>query len=176
MRESTASYQRTKALALDEPPASDGRSGLIMFALICFGLAGAAALLFALLDGGIDFSIGNLYLWPWILLVLLIISIPPGYLALRRRFDLFHPLVFASWSYFFPAFFLGSIFLATGISEPSFVHLIPDQRYYLPLTLIYVALGYFGLTAGFALPWGKTLGGVLSRRGPAWHWHAADVL
>src|ERR1044072_4850588 len=105
MREITSSYQRTKALTLVEPPVSDGRQGLIMFALICFGLAGVAAMLFALLDGGVDFSIGNLYLWPWILLVLIIISIPPGYLALRRRFDLFHPLVFPFWSFFFPAFF-----------------------------------------------------------------------
>lgn len=176
MREITSSYHRTKALTLDEPPASDSRSGLIMLALIFFGLASASTLLFVLLDGGMDFSIGNLYLWPWILLVLVVIAIPPAYLALRRRFDLFHPLVFASWSYFFPAFVLGSIFLATSISEPSFLHLIPDQRYYFPLTLLYVALGYIGLTAGFALPWGKVLGAFISRRVPQWSWRASDLL
>ncbi|HEX8650325.1 MAG TPA: hypothetical protein VF708_05765 [Pyrinomonadaceae bacterium] len=176
MREFTSNYHQPKALALEEPPMRDGRYGLFIFALLFFGLACASALLFALLDGDVDFSIGNLYLWPWILLVLIVISIPPVYFILRRRFDLFHPLVFASWSYFFPAFVLGSIFLATGISEPSFLHFISDQRYYLPLTLEYIALGYVGLTVGFAIPWGKQSGTYLSRHIPSWKWQSSDLL
>ena len=176
MREFVSNYHQPKAPALEEPRARDGRYGLFIFALLFFGLACASALLFALLDGEVDFSTGNLYLWPWILLVLIVISIPPAYLILRRRFDLFHPLVFASWSYFFPAFVLGSIFLATGIAEPSFLHLISGQQYYLPLTLIYVALGYGGLMAGFALPWGKRPGAFLSRHMPSWNWRPSDLL
>ena len=172
MREIAPIYH-PKPLAFAAPR---GRYSLLAAALIFFALAIAAGLLFALLDGGVSFSVGNLYLWPWIVIVLAVISFPPVYLILRRRFDLFHPLVFASWSYFLPAFVLGSIFLATGISEPSFMHLIPDQRYYLPLTLVYVALGYAGLTAGFAVPWGKRLGVLLSRRVPNWNWRPGDLL
>jgi oligosaccharide repeat unit polymerase len=172
MREIAPIY-RPKAPALEAP---HGRYSLLMVALLFFALAGAAALLFAMLDGGISFSIGKLYLWPWILMVMVVISAPPVYLMLRQRFDLFHPLVYASWSYFFPAFVLGSIFLATGLSEPSFMHLIPDQQYYLPLTLVYIALGYAGLTAGFAVPWGQRWGVILSRRLPVWNWRAAELL
>jgi hypothetical protein len=177
MREiASPNYRQPKSLVGDGPPASDGRYSLLMVALLFFALAGATGLWFALLDEGVSFSIGNLYLWPWILLTLVVVSLPPLYLILRGRFDLFHPLVFASWSYFFPAFVLGSIFLATGIAEPSFLHLIPDQRYYLPLTLIYVALGYAGLTTGFALPWGKGVGAFISRHMPNWQWHINDLL
>jgi len=149
---------------------------MLVVALLFFSLAGATAVWFTLLDEGINLSVGNLYLWPWILLILVVVSIPPLYLILRRRFDLFHPLVFATWSYFFPAFVLGSIFLATGISEPSFLHLIPDQHYYFPLTFFYIALGYAGLTAGYALPWGKGVGVFLRGRVPNWDWRTPDLL
>ena len=172
MREIAPIYQ-PKSLALEAP---QGRYSLLVVALLFFVFAVAAGLLFAILDGSISFAVEKLYLWPWILMVLVVISAPPVYLILRHRFDLFHPLVHASWSYFVPAFVLGSIFLATGLSEPSFMHLIPDQQYYLPLTLFYVALGYAGLTAGYTVPWGQRLGVALSRRLPNWDWRSADLL
>jgi oligosaccharide repeat unit polymerase len=167
---------RSKYSETHAPPAAQNRQRILLVAIFFFALTLVAAVVFGLLGGDLSFSFEKLYLWPWILLVFLVVSAPPVYLALRRRFDPFHPLVFASWSYFFPAFVLGSIFLATGISEPSFLHLIPDQRYYLPLTLVYIALGYVGLTVGFAVPWGKTLGEKLSRRLPGWNWQPSDLL
>lgn len=158
------------------PQAPQNRYGLLWLAAIFFGISVMALMLFGLLDGGYDLSGGNLYLWPWILFVLVVVASPLVYLTLRNRFDFFHPVVFAAWTYFLPAFVLGSIFLATGLSEPSFIHLIPDQRYYLPLTLVYVALGYAGLTFGCAMPWAKRIGVALSRRVPAWDWKPADLL
>ncbi|MGB7924617.1 MAG: hypothetical protein WCF57_15355 [Pyrinomonadaceae bacterium] len=163
-------------LEMHAPRAPQGRHSILVVAAGFFVLTIVSALVFGLLGGDISLSFENLYLWPWILLVFVVVTAPSVYLALRGRFDPFHPLVGASWTYFLPAFVLGSIFLATGISEPSFMHLIPDQRYYLPLTLVYVALGFAGLTAGFALPWGKTLGEKLAGRVPNWNWQSSDLL
>lgn len=167
---------QSRYLEMPAPQPEQNRHSILMAAMVFFGITVVAVFLFAFFGGDISFSFDNLYLWPWILLVFVVVMAPPVYLALRRRFDPFHPLVLATWTYFLPAFVLGSIFLATGLSEPSFMHLIPDQRYYLPLTLVYVALGYAGLTTGFAIPWGKTLGEKLSRRVPLWNWQPSDLL
>jgi oligosaccharide repeat unit polymerase len=170
------SMSQSKYLQMHGPPPAHNRHSLLLAAAFFFSLTMVAAVVFGLYGGDITLSFENLYLWPWILMAFVVFSAPPVYLMLRRRFDPFHPLVYASWTYFLPAFVLGSIFLATGISEPSFLHLIPDQRFYLPLTLVYVALGYLGLTIGFALPWGKPIGDKLSRRMSIWNWRPSDLL
>src|SRR2546423_3478522 len=120
-------------------PTPQNRYGLLIGAALLFALAVLGGLLFALLDWDFSFSFAYVFLWPWVILVSWVIAAPSIYLAARRRFDLFHPLVYASWSSFAPAFVLGSVFLLFGLSDPTFLYLVPDQRYYLPLTLVYVA-------------------------------------
>ncbi|MEO6590072.1 MAG: O-antigen polymerase [Pyrinomonadaceae bacterium] len=100
----------------------------------------------------------QMYLLPWSLMVGAVIAAPSVYLFYKGRFNLFHPIVFAAWSYFFPAFFLGSLILASGLSQPYFLTFIEDERYNLPLTMFFVALGYGGLSLGFFLPFGKNIG------------------
>ncbi len=149
-----------------------------------------ALLLPILIIGAIIFAVGlsvlvltddsanpfkQMYLLPWSLLVGAVISAPSVYLFYKGRFNLFHPLVFAAWSYFFPAFFLGSLILASGLSQPYFLTFVEDERYNLPLTMVYVALGYAGLTIGFALPFGRNIGKKINGWLPNPQWKAKEV-
>src|SRR6187551_726258 len=71
--------------------------------------------LFALL-----FSVGSfesypfLFIVPWLLGLGVVMAIPMLYLYYKGRFTLVDPLVFATLSYFFPAFVVGGLFFATG--------------------------------------------------------------
>jgi len=118
----------------------------------------------------------QMYLLPWALLVGVVIAAPSVYLFYKKQFSLFHPIVFAAWSYFFPAFFLGSLILASGLSQPYFLNFIEDERYNLPLTLVFVALGYAGLTVGYFLPIGKNIGVKINTWLPNPQWKAEQVL
>ena len=112
----------------------------------------------------------HLFLMPWIILLGIVLAAPNFYLYYKGRFDLFHPLVFAAWSYFVPAFFVGGLILASGLSQPFFLSFVEDEKYNLPLTIVYVILGYGGLSIGFFLPIGKKIGKKISRRLPVWDW------
>ena len=118
----------------------------------------------------------QMYLLPWALLVGAVIAAPSVYLYKKNRFNLFHPIVFAAWSYFFPAFFLGSLILASGLSQPYFLTFIEDERYNLPLTLVFVALGYAGLTVGFFLPYGRNIGEKIHSWLPNPQWKPEGLL
>lgn len=144
--------------------------------LVLCAIAGIAGLLILIFSGGFTNPFTELYLLPWCALAGVVVAAPSVYLAIRGRFDLFHPLVFAAWSYFFPAFVLGGLILASGLSKPFYLILVPDLEYYLPLTLVYIALGYAGLTFGFALPGGKKIGDWLAKRLPVWDWEPRDML
>ncbi len=117
----------------------------------------------------------QMYLLPWALMVGVVISAPSIYLLYKGQFNLFHPIVFAAWSYFFPAFFLGSLILASGLSQPYFLSFIEDEKYNLPLTLVYVALGYAGLSAGFFLKFGGNIGKKISGWLPNPQWEARQI-
>jgi len=116
------------------------------------------------------------YLVPWIVLVLVVTLIPSCVLIIRRRFRLYHPLVYASFFYFLPVFVLGSSYLISGNYQPWYLDFVPDPRYNIPLALAYVALGFAGLSVGFALPIGRRVGYVLSRHLPQWNWHPSDII
>ena len=115
------------------------------------------------------------YLIPWIILLFFVLCFPLFYIVYSRSFSLFHPIVYAIWTYLFPAFVVGSLYFAIGEYEPWFMGLIPNPRYYLPLTLIFIILGFMGLSMGFFLPWGKRLGKAISGRLPSWDWRFADI-
>lgn len=118
----------------------------------------------------------EMYLLPWVAMVGIVLCAPGAYLVYKGKFDFFHPLVFPVWSYFAPAFFLGGLILASGLSKPYFMAFIEDEQYNLPLTLCYVAAGYAGLSAGFFLPFGKKAAEKISKRLPVWNWSSEQLL
>lgn len=135
-----------------------------------------AAVVFLILVND-DFNpVQEFYLVPWVFLTGIVIAAPSLYLWYRGRFDLFHPLVFAAWTYFFPAFFIGGLIFACGFSEPYFLAFVQDPDYNLPLTLVIVMLGYGGLTAGFFLPVGRLTGNLIFNYLPALDWKAEKLL
>lgn len=117
----------------------------------------------------------DMYLMPWVILLGAVIAAPNLYLIYKNRFHLFNPIVFAAWSYFIPAFFFGGLILASGLSQPFFLVFVEDERYNLPLTLVYVALGYGGLAIGFLLPFGKKIGDKINVKLPVWNWKPENV-
>lgn len=120
-------------------------------------------------------SYKSFYVLPWTLLTAVIVSTPTVYLYLTGRFDLFHPLIYASWSYIFPAFVIGGVIVAFDGVEWSFLSFIEDPRYNFPLTLFYISIGYIGLTAGYFLPMGRWFAVKVEKFLPEWDWKAESV-
>lgn len=118
----------------------------------------------------------NFYLLPWCLLTGIVIAAPSVYLYYKKKFNLFHPLIFAAWSFFFPSFFIGGLILTSGLSNPIFLFLVQDERYYLPLTFVYVMVGYGGLSLGFFLPFGRKIGEKISNRLPKADWQPEQLI
>lgn len=135
-----------------------------------------AVLVISWYDADAPYSRDNYYLLPWCFVTGAVILAPSAYLLYKKQFNLFHPLVFAAWSYFFPAFVLGGIILSLGLSQPYFLAFVQDERYNLPLTLCYVMIGYASLSAGFFLPFGRKIGEIIGRRLPVWNWQSERVL
>ena len=119
-------------------------------------------------DAGFGDHLSKYYLLPWCLATGAVIVSPSLYLIYKGRFDPFHPLVFPAWSYFFPGFFIGGLVLAAGLSQPYFLSYVQDEHYNLPLTFVYIMLGYGGLTAGFAIPYGRRIGARMAKWLPVW--------
>ena len=150
--------------------------GLIA-ALVLAGAALFGVMAWWILSESQQSSANELYLLPWVALTAAVIVAPSIILLYRKKFDLFHPLVYAAWSYFFPAFVIGGLILAFGISQPVFMHLIENPEYNLPLTFVYIALGFGGLSIGYALPWGRRVGEILSAKiFPRWDWTPSKIV
>lgn len=118
----------------------------------------------------------NLYLLPWCFVTGFAISVPSLYLLYKKQFNPFHPLVFPAWSYFFPAFAVGGIILAFGLSQPYFLVFVQDESYNLPLTFIYISIGYLSLALGFYLPYSNKIGLAISKKLPVWNWSPQNIL
>ena len=146
-------------------------------ALLFFAAAFAGGAAWWLLADWRQTALNQYYLLPYVVLAAAVITAPSAYLIYRKKFDPFNPLVFAAWGYFFPAFALGGLLLTFGVSQPVFLFLVQNPETDLPLTFIYITLGYAGLTAGFAIPWARRAGEWMARRWiPAWDWKPADVI
>jgi hypothetical protein len=145
-----------------------------IFFIALLTLGGATSLLVSVDDRSNPFK--DFYLIPWVLFVGVVLALPSIFLFYKGRFDFFHPMVFAAWSYFVPAFFVGGLLLASGLSNPYFISFIEDEHYNLPLTLVYVAVGYASLVAGFYLPFAKRAANLISNRLPVWNWNARQLL
>ncbi len=107
------------------------------------------------------------FILPWLLGLAVILTVPSIFLYRRNRFSFADPLIFATWSYFFPAFVIGGIVFALGWSEPSFLSFVQDVEHTLPLTVALVALGYVGFAAGYFLPIGDRVGKIIGKWLPA---------
>ncbi len=93
----------------------------------------------------------------------------------RGRFDFFNPLTFAAWSYVFPAFVGGGLIIAFGAVNPYFMTFVDDPEYNLPLSLVYVGVGFLGMWLGFSLPVGRYIAEKLERLIPDWQWKPSEV-
>jgi len=152
------------------------RTNFLLPIAFLWGMALIFIIGYLLIDASLSNSGTKYYLLPWTFLTGAVILAPSAYLLIKKKFDLFHPLVLAAWSYFFPAFFIGGLILASGFSNPYFLTFIQNEEYDLPLTLVYVMLGYGGLTLGFYLPFGRQIGEFITRRLPVANWTPEQVL
>lgn len=152
------------------------RTNLLLPIAILWGLTFIFVIGYWLIDASLNNTRTKYYLLPWTFLTGVVILAPSIYLFVKKKFDPFHPLVFAAWSYFFPAFFIGGLILASGFSNPYFLAFVQNEEYDLPLTLVYVMLGYGGLTVGFYLPFGRKIGESISRRAPVANWQPEQVI
>jgi len=152
-----------------------GRTRLLYGIAFFWGLCIAALLVLLLAAYGFQDSTTRFYLLPWCLATGVLIAAEPAWIAFKGKFDPFHPLVFPAWSYFVPEFAIGGIFLACGLSQPYYLAYVQNDQYYLPLTLLYVVIGYLSLAAGFALPWPRRLGRRISAGLPEWEIRDAQV-
>lgn len=143
---------------------------------LLWGIVGASLVLLLLGQTDLADSLNKYYLVPWAVACGAVIAAPSVYMLYKGNFDPFHPLVVPAWSYLFPAFCLGGIVLAAGLSEPYFLAFVQDERYNLPLTLVYVMLGYMGLVAGYYIPFGRKVGEKISSYLPVWNWNAERIL
>ncbi|MBL8181212.1 MAG: hypothetical protein JNL64_06325 [Blastocatellia bacterium] len=127
------------------------------------------------LEGGLSGSLEQYYLVPWAVMAGVVVAAPSIYLYFRGKFELFHPLVFAAWSYIFPAFIVGAFIVAFKLVDPYFMVFIDDPEYNLPLTLFYISIGFLGLTVGYFLPVGRMIAEKIEPRFPKWKWNPDKV-
>src|SRR5687767_2950582 len=102
-------------------------------AIILMGLAAMAVLFLFVYEGNFGSEYPYIFLLPWILGLLIVFAIPPAILYRRGELKLHDPLVYATWSYFLPAFGIGGIILAFGWSEPYYLNFVDAPAYNLPL-------------------------------------------
>ena len=152
-----------------------GRGNVLVPVVIVWAIVIAAICSFIWIDNDLGSAMHGFYLLPWTFLAGACVLAPSIYLLYVGKFDLFHPLVYAAWSYIFPAFVIGGVLIAFGWVNPYFLSFIDDPEYNLPLTLIYIAIGFLGLTAGFFIPIGRVLSDFVEPRLPKWRWKPEQV-
>ncbi len=131
--------------------------GLIIMASVI-----VVTLLAIVLNSDLTLSFPYLYLLPWIIALMVVLATPTVILYYQGKLTLFDPLVFATWSYFFPAFVVGGFMLTAGWSQPYFLSFIPDAQYNLPYTTVLIMLGFSGLALGYFSPFGSRAGSIVS--------------
>jgi len=148
---------------------SDGsRRGILYAILTLWGLVAACLGTVMISEYGFGDQSSKFYLLPWCIATGAVIAAPSLFLFYRGNFHPFHPLVFPAWSYFFPGFFIGGLVVAAGLSQPYFLAYVQDEPYNLPLTFVYIMLGFGGLTVGFCIPYGKRFGQWIATLLPKW--------
>lgn len=159
-----------------DPTRSNGTERILYAVGLLWGIVLVVSLGLLWLGGVFEQRTGYSYLLPWCIATGILLISPILYQLYTDTFDPFHPVVFASWTYLFPGFFIGGLTLIFGISEPYYLAYVLDERENLPLTFLYVILGFAGLWIGFLLPFGRRIGGMIARRLPSWDWRPEDVV
>ncbi|HVF29401.1 MAG TPA: hypothetical protein VNA22_00450, partial [Pyrinomonadaceae bacterium] len=159
------------------PPAAESRdrANLITPIILLWTIVMTAVIVFAWIDNELSTVMPELYLLPWTLMAGVCVLAPTGYLYWKGKFDLFHPLVFAAWSMVFPAYVIGGLLFSIGWGNYYYLNFIDDPEYYMPLTLVYISVGFVGLTIGYFIPLGRILGSAVDRRLPEWNWRPNQV-
>lgn len=130
--------------------------GLVLMALALF-----AGLSFLLMNSDAPAGFPYLFLLPWIFALAVVLLVPPVVLYFQGKFSPANPIVFATFSYFLPAFVIGGFVLSIGWSQPYFLSFIEDAHYNLPYTIVIVMLGFAGLSVGYFLPLGARIGSMI---------------
>lgn len=138
------------------------KPALLLWSIAALGIA------WFVLGSSRQTSENRLYLVPWAVALGFVTLAPAVFLFIKNKFDLFHPLVFPVWSYFFPGFAVGGLILAAGMSQTHYLSYVQDETYNFPLTFFLVMVGFLGLVAGFAVPIGRKVGSFIARRLPDW--------
>ncbi len=134
---------------------------LTAIALMAVALIVGVFLIGALSDAFDSFP--YLFLLPWVIALAGVLAVPSLFLYYRGEFSLANPIVFATISYFVPAFIFGGIFLSAGFSEPYFLSYIQDADYNLPLTIVLIGLGFMSLSLGYFVPIGNKASELVAR-------------
>jgi oligosaccharide repeat unit polymerase len=129
---------------------------------VMFAVLFVALLLYGL-NSDISATFPFFFIIPWLLALLVVLLIPSAVLWYRGEWTLEHPLIFATFSYFIPAFVFGGFALAAGVSQPYFLVYIQDAETNLPFTIQLIMLGYAGLAIGYFLPVGRLVGEFAAR-------------
>jgi oligosaccharide repeat unit polymerase len=116
------------------------------------------------------------YLIPWVIATGIVVAAPSVYLKWKGDFSFTNPLVFAALTYFFPVFFLGGWSLAFGLSHYYFLNYVTDPEYNFPLTFVYIMVGYAGLSVGYFIPTGKSIGNYVSKWLPKWEFTLEEIV
>jgi hypothetical protein len=157
-------------------PTYDSRTKLLLGALLTMlGVVAAVGFWFLYAENILRTS-SNLYLLPWIVATGLVLAAPTVYSLYRGKFDFFHPLIIATWSFWFPSFVGGGFLIATNLIYPFQVTLLNNPETDLAWTYFYIIVGYASMAAGFYLPWSKKIGQFAARQLPLWDWQPRQVL
>lgn len=151
------------------------RGGLLLPALLLWAAGIVLGLTFLWFESDANLSDGRYYLLPWAALAGIVILAPSVYLYYKGEFNLFHPLIFAAWSYVFPAFVIGAVLVNFEMVDWYFLSFIEDPQYNIPLSLVYISIGFIGLTAGYFLPIGKKIAEKVEPKLPQWNWQPENV-
>ncbi|REJ78514.1 MAG: hypothetical protein DWQ47_03410 [Acidobacteria bacterium] len=156
------------------PPAKR-RGELVIPILILWSLGALVIVAYFWTDEGFSEWLGDLYLVPWALITAAVMLAPAAYLYRQGKFDPFHPTVYGVWSYLFWTFVGGSFVLTIGVTDPYFLSFIENPGFNLPLSLVYVCLGFIGMVVGFYVPIGGYASRNLEKIMPKWEWGTRDV-
>ncbi len=140
-----------------------------------WGIVALVSFAYFVFDESLSNTLGQFYLLPWAFLSGLVVLSPSIYYYYKGTFDLFHPLVYGVWSYIFPAFIFGAVIITFDMTNSYVLLFVTDPEYNLPLSLVYISLGFVGVIAGFYFPVWKFVVKKLDQFSPKQEWNLADV-
>lgn len=152
-----------------------GSTSLLPGVIAFWGIAFAVVTVFWWITSDGQGALSDYYLVPWTVLTAVVLLAPSLILLRRGTFDLFHPLVFAVWTYLFPAFVIGALIITAGLNEPYFFSFIDSPETNLPLSLMYICLGFLGMCAGFVIPHAGRIGDWMRKRIPNGEWSGPNI-